>query len=100
MSVAEAPGVTWRKSSACLPSDCVEVAIIRGHVLIRDSSASMDGRVLVFERDRWRTFIRHLAHGGIEPGEREQLPESAAPPPVLVGGHVPGNILEHSHAGR
>jgi hypothetical protein len=65
VSVVKAPGVAWHKSSACLPSECVEVASIDGHVLIRDSSVQVGGTVLVFTRDHWLTFLRRLGHAGL-----------------------------------
>jgi hypothetical protein len=52
----------WRRSSACIPTNCVEVAA-RGHeVLIRDS-ASPYGPVLRVPGTAWRQFIRHIALG-------------------------------------
>jgi hypothetical protein len=60
MSAADGPTVAWRKSSACLPSDCVEVASVDGHVLIRDSADVAGGYVLTFSHDQWFAFTRHL----------------------------------------
>ena len=58
----------WRRSSACIPSNCVEVAG-RGHdVWIRDS-ADPAGPVLHVAGPAWRQFLRLVAGG--EPLEQE-----------------------------
>jgi hypothetical protein len=51
---------TWRRSSACLPSDCVEVAIDVREVWVRDS-ADPYGPVLRVARAGWRSFISRIA---------------------------------------
>lgn len=61
--MAAAEGVVpplWRKSSACLPRECVEVASHGGHILVRDSTDA-DGAVLEFGSDQWRNFILEIA---------------------------------------
>ena len=60
MSVSDGPAVVWRKSSACLPSDCVEVASLAGHILVRDSADVAGGNLLVFSADRWSVFARRM----------------------------------------
>lgn len=56
---------TWRRSSACLPTDCVEVATHTHEVWIRDS-ADPTGTVLRIPGTTWRIFIsRIVAEGGI-----------------------------------
>jgi hypothetical protein len=56
---------TWRRSSACLPTDCVEVASHAHEVWIRDS-ADPWGPVLRITGAAWRSFIsRIMAEGGI-----------------------------------
>jgi Domain of unknown function (DUF397) len=50
----------WRKSSACLPRECVEVATRKGHILIRDS-VDATGPVLEFEKDQWRKFVGEIS---------------------------------------
>lgn len=60
---------TWRRSSTCVPSDCVEVAI-RGHdVWIRDS-ADPYGAVLRVPGTVWRQFIHRVALGQEPPTRR------------------------------
>jgi hypothetical protein len=60
MSVTRERAVAWRKSSACYPSDCVEVTSIDGHILIRDSADKTGGHVLFFCGQQWSAFIRNL----------------------------------------
>jgi hypothetical protein len=64
MATAEGAAPRWRRSSACLPSECVEVASHGGYILVRDS-ADAAGMLLEFENDQWRNFIRKLSssHG-------------------------------------
>lgn len=74
MSGIEASGVSWRRSSACLPSECVEVAAIGGYVLIRDSADGTAPRqVLRVAYDRWRAFIRDLASERVHHGVRDEF---------------------------
>lgn len=62
MAGDDRPTLVWRMSSACIPSDCVEVAS-RGHeVLIRDS-ADCAGAMLRFSFDAWRGFISRIDAG-------------------------------------
>lgn len=51
--------LVWRRSSACDDSTCVEVAGTSNVVMVRDS---MDpgGKVLVFSRPEWGTFLRYV----------------------------------------
>jgi Domain of unknown function (DUF397) len=60
MAAIESAELSWKKSSFCDPSECVEVASSEDHVLIRDS-ANRSGPVLDVHRDRWRTFINTIA---------------------------------------
>jgi hypothetical protein len=53
--------LTWRKSNACDPSECVEVAICGDHVLIRDSAAPT-GLVLEFSQHAWQAFVKRVKH--------------------------------------
>ena len=50
------PQVTWRKSSSSQSSDCAEVAVANGSVLVRDS-ANRDGVVLRFPPAAWSAFV-------------------------------------------
>jgi hypothetical protein len=59
MTTAEEPAPQWRRSSACLPTECVEVASHGGHVMVRDS-ADKSGFILRFENDQWRSFIAEI----------------------------------------
>ncbi|MGI5151440.1 DUF397 domain-containing protein [Plantactinospora sp. CA-294935] len=46
----------WRKSSASLNGDCVEVASLPDGVGVRDSK-NPDGGALRFTRSQWRAFL-------------------------------------------
>jgi hypothetical protein len=81
MHVAE-----WRRSPACGGSDsgCVELAILDGEVLLRDSKAP-HGPVLSFTRREWLAFVAavhedpYLAHHRSAPREvatSVQLPDT------------------------
>lgn len=87
MSAVDGSSVAWRKSSACLPSDCVEVASTHGHVLIRDSADKAGGHVLMFCSGRWSAFIRDLAGG--QHGKRELPLKSACLCPRQMTGLMP-----------
>jgi hypothetical protein len=71
MPVADACAIAWRKSSACLPSDCVEVATTDGQVLIRDSADKAGGCVLMFRGDQWSVFVQHLRREHVQYCKRE-----------------------------
>jgi transcriptional regulator with XRE-family HTH domain len=61
MADVEKPRLAWRKSSASQESDCAEIAIVDGSVLVRDS-ARRDGVVLTFPPAAWSAFVaRHRA---------------------------------------
>jgi hypothetical protein len=55
MAGTEESRIAWRKSSASNSGDCVQVAVGRGWVLIRDS-ANRDGAVLRFSPAAWSAF--------------------------------------------
>jgi len=57
----------WRKSSASQSTDCAEVAIADGSVLIRDSK-SHDGTVLRVTSAAWFCFLAGVRAGGTGPG--------------------------------
>jgi hypothetical protein len=59
----EAKPVHWRRSSYCGNSSCVEVAIERDQIRVRDSK-HLIGAVLVYDRGEWLTFI-----AGVKAGE-------------------------------
>ncbi len=50
--------LAWRKSTASASGDCVQVAVVDGSVLIRDS-ANRDGVVLRFPAAVWSAFLAH-----------------------------------------
>ena len=50
----------WHKSSACVKSECIEVAICGNQVLIRDS-ADCSGLILEFPHHEWRAFICRIS---------------------------------------
>lgn len=58
MADLEEPSVVWRSSSTSAQANCVEVAVARGSVLIRDS-ADRDGTVLMFPPVAWSAFLMH-----------------------------------------
>ena len=55
----EEPCIAWRKSTKSAPSNCVEVAVAGGSVLIRDS-ANPDGVVLSLSPAVWSAFLLHV----------------------------------------
>lgn len=46
----------WRKAKGCEASACVEVAIVRDRVAVRDGKDPAGPR-LVFGAEQWRTFL-------------------------------------------
>jgi len=52
----EEPGIAWRKSTASDTGGCVEVAVVGGSVLIRDSG-NPDGVVLRLPCASWSAFL-------------------------------------------
>lgn len=59
MATVEGAQPEWRRSSACLPGECLEAATHQGYVLIRDS-ANPPGTVLTFTTDQWRGFAQGI----------------------------------------
>lgn len=57
---------SWRRSSTCIPSDCVEVATLAHEVFVRDS-ADPGGPVLRVSRAGWRSFIAWTIADGTVP---------------------------------
>ena len=56
MAGTEESHTAWRKSSASNEGDCVQVGVVGGWVLIRDS-ANRDGAVLRFLPAAWSAFV-------------------------------------------
>ncbi|MEU6281523.1 DUF397 domain-containing protein [Streptomyces sp. NPDC047028] len=55
----------WRKSSACDPYQCVEVALMDGGVRVRVSHRP-DGHVIPFQARAWGEFLRALCGRTLE----------------------------------
>ena len=49
----------WRKSSACFESNCVEVAAVKGLVMVRDTRDS-GSIILTFSSRGWAIFLRRM----------------------------------------
>jgi hypothetical protein len=56
------PTLQWRRSTRCGSSACVEVAIGRGSVFVRDSK-DPKGPVLTFTAAEWSAFADGVAAG-------------------------------------
>jgi len=52
----------WQRSAKCESAACVEVALIDGAVLIRNSRHP-DGPVLRFDTEEWKAFCLGIADG-------------------------------------
>jgi len=55
----EEPCIAWRKSTASNSGGCVEVAVLDGSVLIRDSM-NRDGVVLRLSPAAWSSFLARV----------------------------------------
>lgn len=62
MAEIEVPCIVWRKSKVSGASNCVEVAVAAGSVLIRDSADS-EGVVLTLPPAAWSTFLARTREG-------------------------------------
>ena len=67
MADFEEPRIAWRKSTASNSGGCVEVAVVDGSVLIRDS-ANPDGRMLRLPPAAWSAFLPRART--MDPGPR------------------------------
>ena len=56
MADFEEPCIAWRKSTASSTGGCVEVAVVDGSVLIRDS-VNPEGAVLELPLAAWSIFL-------------------------------------------
>jgi len=63
VSLVDHHAVLWRRSKACNPVECVEVALCEDRVLVRDSQCP-DAGVLEFRPDEWRIFLLALGAAG------------------------------------
>lgn len=60
------PELTWRKSKASQGEDsCVEVAVLMGSVLVRDSRCPSAG-LLTFLPGQWRTLLTRVRSGALD----------------------------------
>ncbi|MBL7487286.1 DUF397 domain-containing protein [Frankia sp. AgB1.9] len=60
------PASAWQTSSLCVSDNCVEVAVRRGEVRVRDSK-DPHGPVLRFTVEEWSTFLGGARLGEFEP---------------------------------
>lgn len=58
----ETQSVDWKRSTRCESSACVEVAVIKDGVMVRDSKHP-EGPVLGFSRTEWLSFVHSLRLG-------------------------------------
>jgi hypothetical protein len=64
--------LSWRKSSASLNGECVEVAFGLGKAYVRDSTAP-GGAVLEFSGSDWTAFVTGVQRGEFDwPRKRPQ----------------------------
>ncbi len=59
----------WRRSERCANGACVEVAIVDGEVLVRDSKLT-DSPILRLRADAWSAFLTDLRAAGNRPTPR------------------------------
>lgn len=57
----------WRRSSRCQHADCVEIAVMPGSVLIRDSMLGDEGPVLTFSSVQFRSFVNAVKENTLRP---------------------------------
>lgn len=62
----QVPTSTWRRSTFCADSTCVEVAWTQNQVLVRDAK-NPAGPSLAFDETVWQQFIRGIKSGDFEP---------------------------------
>jgi hypothetical protein len=60
----------WRKSSFSDTNGCVEVALLNGHVTVRDSK-DRNGPVLEFEPSTWTAFLEDVRMGRFDPARHQ-----------------------------
>ncbi|PZG14334.1 DUF397 domain-containing protein [Nonomuraea aridisoli] len=58
----DTPELVWRRSSASVTGECVEVAFGSQRVYLRDSN-SPDGSILEFSRSDWVAFLAGVRRG-------------------------------------
>ena len=62
MSEYDATDLVWRRSSASGLSDCVEVAVSQGLIMVRHSM-NPTGPTLIFSESEWRAFLIGVRNG-------------------------------------
>ncbi len=65
MDVPDVSKPVWRKSRHSGINGCVEIAVLRGAVAVRDSK-DPSGPVLCFRPDEWQAFIDGVRDGEFE----------------------------------
>ena len=67
MAEFESDDLVWRKGSASTTdkSGCIEAALARGLMLVRDSKGQ-PGLLLAFSLSDWQTFVESAASGSYE----------------------------------
>ena len=68
MGTPDLSGPVWRTSRHSNPeSECVEVAVVPGHVGVRDSK-DRSGSALLIPPSSWRAFVGDLQRGSFDHG--------------------------------
>lgn len=66
LRAADPADIVWRKARRSHDTGaCVEVALVGGKRLVRDSKAS-DAGVLEFDADGWRSFVDQIERYGVD----------------------------------
>ena len=68
------PGLEWRKARASEESNCVEVAVARSAVLVRNSRDPA-GQVLALTHREWRAFLADIRNNVSTVGVLTTSPE-------------------------
>ena len=64
----EQTSIIWRKSTASVSGQCVEVAFADESVLVRNSRDPL-GSVLRFSRQEWAAFLKGVDNGEFTTGQ-------------------------------
>jgi hypothetical protein len=57
--------IRWRRGSRCETGSCVEIGLVSGWFLVRDSK-DRDGPTLIFTRAEWQTFLEGVRAGDFD----------------------------------
>jgi hypothetical protein len=63
--MSDVTGAVWRKSSQSMSGDCVEFALLREAVGVRDSK-DPTGPVMIFSRSEWQAFVDAAKRGVLD----------------------------------